>query len=632
MENNHIYALLVSVGDYEDINYKNLPTYKMDASLMGVAITSGLKVPADNIRILAGGNNNGYVSMRDLTRAISEFKSLSKEDIFIFYFSGHGCAEQIVMSDGVIDFNSVIQYCKKMNCKTVINIFDCCYSGGAKIGESTSFSVENQISEYVGAGVEIMSSTAKDDISRLGPNGTHSLFTGALSSAIMLPGNIKKGKISLKDIGDYTRKLIETWNASNLQESQRPVIRNNMSGTVYFDVVEYTQYETKKISWVQEEYTVYAVEPLSSLEEKRLSVFIVVNSKCSLESISKYTQAIAKKLRYADVYSTESSERRFIGKKAVAIWCYFGYDQEDIVNHIYFAHSIWAEKSVQAKYYKDNRNTKIIDGICVCVNSSYSMLKKLSEPTVSREEFIRLNKSLMFEEMEIMRNLQNDLQEILNGSLDKISFIDECPIGNLMEVVPQENRFKVGKILYTEESWNSFKNAEEDELAQKKSNEEIKPGNASDKKWRQPSLHIPIQYGEFSYLQPNGWSSRPASAPYEGTYYYPYEKAETGMVWISRIPNSTKTTGEYFPYHALINGMCQGDMDNIISEEDAKVAGIRGRKANYKVQSNDTLQEMIVYILPRPEYIYLLTFGERDYISDNMRSFVEEFTQKMKRV
>ena len=208
-------------------------------------------------------------------------------------------------------------------------------------------------------------------------------------------------------------------------------------------------------------------------------------------------------------------------------------------------------------------------------------------------------------------------------------YIDGSPTGNLMEVVPQENRFKVGKILYTEESWNSFSADEEDVKNNVVS--DIKPGNVADKRWKSPSLHIPIKYGDFIYMEPIGWRKQPASEPYEGTYYYPYDKAETGMVWISRIPNMTKTTGEYFPYHAIFNGMCQGNMDNIISDEEAKVAGIRGRCANYKIEVNDTLQEMIAYILPRPDYIYLLTFGERDSISDNMHTFIEEFVQKMKR-
>jgi len=210
-------------------------------------------------------------------------------------------------------------------------------------------------------------------------------------------------------------------------------------------------------------------------------------------------------------------------------------------------------------------------------------------------------------------------------------YIDGCPTGSLMEVVPQENRFKFGKILYTEESWNSFKNVEENKPIQKKHNEEVKPGNASDKKWKNPSLHVPVKYGDFIYLQPTAWRSRAAEEPYEGTYYYPYDKSETGMVWISRIPNTAKTTGEYFPYHALLNGMCQGDVENIIFDEETKVAGIRGRRANYKVEASGTLQDIIVYILPRPDYVYLLTFGERDSLSNNMREFVDEFTQKMKR-
>ena len=54
MKNNNIYALLISAGDYEDLGLKNLPTYRGDPVLFGTALTLGLKVPQDHIRIITG--------------------------------------------------------------------------------------------------------------------------------------------------------------------------------------------------------------------------------------------------------------------------------------------------------------------------------------------------------------------------------------------------------------------------------------------------------------------------------------------------------------------------------------------------------------------------------------------------
>ena len=39
MKNSNVYALLISVGDYEAIGLKNLPTYKGDPVLLGTSLT-----------------------------------------------------------------------------------------------------------------------------------------------------------------------------------------------------------------------------------------------------------------------------------------------------------------------------------------------------------------------------------------------------------------------------------------------------------------------------------------------------------------------------------------------------------------------------------------------------------------
>ena len=66
MENQHLYALLVGVGDYEKMNISNLGTYRMDLTLIGTAVNAGLKCPLDHIRFLAGQDNNGNVTTKDI--------------------------------------------------------------------------------------------------------------------------------------------------------------------------------------------------------------------------------------------------------------------------------------------------------------------------------------------------------------------------------------------------------------------------------------------------------------------------------------------------------------------------------------------------------------------------------------
>ena len=41
--NNHIYALLVGVGNYVELNIPNLPSYRKDLLLIATALINGLK-------------------------------------------------------------------------------------------------------------------------------------------------------------------------------------------------------------------------------------------------------------------------------------------------------------------------------------------------------------------------------------------------------------------------------------------------------------------------------------------------------------------------------------------------------------------------------------------------------------
>ena len=325
-----------------------------------------------------------------------------------------------------METKSIISFCEKLKCKSVVAIFDCCYSGSTELDKKIKYDEVNNISDYVGKGIEILASTACDDVSRLGPEGNHSLFTGALSSAMLFPKKIKQGRVSLQDIVVHTRELIDTWNISNKSETQKPVIRGRMTGTLYFDVAEYEEYKQQKLCWETNDYKVCSVEPLNSLEEKRLCVFVIIDKEQDVENLSAFTLEISKRIKKADVYSNEKSERRFKGKKASAIWCYFGIDQEDIINHLYYAYSIWADKSVQKKYYRDNNSACIVNGVWICENTSYAMLKKMNESTISREEYIQLNKSLLFSEMTLMDEITNGLQEVKNNNMELTELLLNC--------------------------------------------------------------------------------------------------------------------------------------------------------------------------------------------------------------
>ena len=122
--NNHIYALLIGVGNYVELNITNLPSYQMDLILIASALINGLKCNQDNIRIMAGENGNGIVNVNDFVREIGGFgKRLSEQDTFVFYFSGHGSAKTLAFSNLQLDQQSVIDYIDKITCKNKVHLF-----------------------------------------------------------------------------------------------------------------------------------------------------------------------------------------------------------------------------------------------------------------------------------------------------------------------------------------------------------------------------------------------------------------------------------------------------------------------------------------------------------------------------
>lgn len=443
MENRKIYALLVGVGNYEKMDAANLPTYRMDLSLLGTAFLAGLKVPRENLRLMAGKDHDGYIAAADFAKAIAGFKSLlGAEDTFVFYFSGHGRNEQILFSDGQVELQSVIDFMEKLPIKNKLVILDCCYSGNFQVsgarkmyfkGESvikdSNAPLYEQASEeqgvfykfmesFAGHGTAILASSAADEQSRLGPNGNHSMFTGALSTAITMNHKISKGKTSLNDIYDEMMHLVQAWNRANPEKAQQPIFRGSLGGTIYFQVEEYHPYVPGEYTFENDDYKVVRVQPLSTVTKKRLCAFVIPKGEGSLSELPSITKRIAEQIKYADIYSSAKSEAALSGQPACAVWCYFGHDASDIVNHLHYAYTIWtSEEETRKLYFKPHQDAVTAEGIYVYENKSYPMLKKMQEPTKTRAAFIEENRKLLAMIVTLAEQFVADLQETANHVL-----------------------------------------------------------------------------------------------------------------------------------------------------------------------------------------------------------------------
>ena len=459
MKNNNVYALLVSVGDYEGTGLKNLPTYRGDPVLFGTSLTLGLKVPQDHIRIIVGDERPGFVRAATLARAIAEMKTqLGRNDTFILYFSGHGRSENaaaasgntqapsanasIVLSDGEIELQSVIDYMTHIPAGAKIVILDCCYSGGFEGAGPGRLDFDQTVSAFAGKGIAIIASSSADELSRSGPGGEYSIFTIMLAHSIMEGHGPLQDKVSLAEIYASMMEMMGRWNAAHPDRQQHPVFRSSTLGTIFFPLQENavqkrTEQAQRTIEWQRDPdnaadnaanhaaYRVHSVKPLDNAAEKRIAVFVVVDEgTASVQRLSQITREIADRITSpapagpSRDTGSGSGSRSGRGAEQDVIWCYFGYDTSDLRRGLHIAYTIWCRTdALRAKYYRKNQYASVEDGIYLFQNTSYAILKDMQRPTKAREQVAADHQKLLALIVTEAEKFVYDLQEVRNCTL-----------------------------------------------------------------------------------------------------------------------------------------------------------------------------------------------------------------------
>ncbi len=440
-----VYAILIAVGYYKDIGATDIPTYKNDLGMMRKALNEGLRIPDENIRGIAGNDNCGKVSMKSLAHAVADVEGqLSEEDVFLLYFSGHGQRRTglttpgdpavssspdptagIVFSDGVVTLQSVIDYVSRLTSGGKIVILDCCFSGDFDGKGPRELGTDQAFGEFAGKGIAVMASTSADEIARLWPEKRCSVFTGALSQAIIeltapaagrktaspLTSGImrRQGKVSLHDIYDVTMRILTIRNHLDPARQQYPVFRSGIGGTIYFRITEGAQRSVK----IQQNFTgnIHHIKSLDTQTQKRLAVFAVLPPSDKRPEIPAGITNTELAAATRDI----DNRIRAVGRKADVVWCYFGADEGDILNSLHYAYTIWAgTEEMQRRYYRINAAAEVCDGIYVFRNTSYELLKRIQAPTKTREEYVRDVKKLLALIVSASESFVYDLQEVKN--------------------------------------------------------------------------------------------------------------------------------------------------------------------------------------------------------------------------
>ncbi|QKS73067.1 caspase family protein [Paenalkalicoccus suaedae] len=337
-----IKAFLIGVSDYSSIGATNLPFCQTDLINVNKALRKGIHLDEKDI-FQMGITNNGHVSSVDFIHALELFLvNLQKDDIFIFYFSGHGTSgdiHNIVFSDGLLNTQDIINKISESFAKSKVLFIDCCYSGNFRVDGAKNTNLEESIESFQGRGYAVLSGSNAIEPSYGGSNG--SIFTNVLCDGLTNKTLVKKGEVSLYDLQLWVKRLLEIHTLNNPATPQHAIYRANIGGTIHFKISEYIPYEKVNIYFENEDYIIKSLEPVHHGPKKRYSAKILLKKPFSDTEIANVSTKIQKKLLFSDVYNNKIQEERYKGYPSDIIWIYFAFNNTDISQGNYYCKTTW---------------------------------------------------------------------------------------------------------------------------------------------------------------------------------------------------------------------------------------------------------------------------------------------------
>lgn len=422
-------ALVIGVSNYFMNGAPNLPFYKNDVEVMAKSLENGLGLKKENIITLG---DLGDVTKADFDKALSMMSSIiTKNDILLFYFSGHGQnfnhQHHLILSDDFVSTNELIKNLEKIPSKSKVIFLDCCFSGNYSIEDSITPQFNQMIADFQGKGYAVFSSSNAEQVSYGHRDKPISIFTDFLCDAFENRLLVKKGKVTLHDIQKLVSLYLEVWNKNNPEQQQNPIFKKNMGGTIFFEVEEYKPFPITKIYLERDQYIIYEVEPMHTGTCKRYSVKVILKEPLSLDEISKVSIEIKNILQMAEVHKNQQSLERWKGKAVNIVWIYFGFDESDMKKGNFICHTTWCDDNQDKDWwYKvDDSNRFMIKDTHFNVHTYYESIYAVHQNNTGNKD------ELILAVKEISRTMLKSAEEV-------ISFYSEYTNGLISETILAE--------------------------------------------------------------------------------------------------------------------------------------------------------------------------------------------------
>ncbi len=383
-------ALLVGVSEYEVA--EPLGFCKNDVQLLCNALQKGLNIDSESIYKCG---ENGRVNIADFEKGVEIIASnINKDDIFIFYFSGHGSDDErhsLLLSNGEISTQKTIEELSKIECKHKIILLDACYSGNFKVNPIEDIDLEESLHMFIDHGYAVFASSSAIEKS-YSSDSEFSVFTSFLCEAILNKFIIRNGRKSLEDIYRVLLKYLEVWNIRNEDLQQHPIFKTSMIGTIWFVVNDYQPYIPEKVIYEDENCIIHDVKPIHTGTAKRYSVACILKEICTIDELSIITEIVTSFLKDVEVFENEISERGHRGKPANLISIYYGLDLFDMEHNNYMYYSTWVDDTMDKNHWYKiyGKNDFIKKDIHYRINPNYGFIKGIiEENTVDGKEIFK---------------------------------------------------------------------------------------------------------------------------------------------------------------------------------------------------------------------------------------------------
>ena len=153
-----------------------------DLFAMRKALVKGLNISPSNIHLCG---ETGIVTKNDFIASIyTVLKDISGNDTFIFYFSGHGGKNCLVLSDSLIELQDLLNAIEQVQAKTKIAIIDSCHSGGFSLENVPAIDIDETVEHFAGRGFAVLASCGADQYSGFNEDNEISLYTSFVCDAL----------------------------------------------------------------------------------------------------------------------------------------------------------------------------------------------------------------------------------------------------------------------------------------------------------------------------------------------------------------------------------------------------------------------------------------------------------------